>query len=145
MRITPKQKSEYPYFEEIATRWRDNDVYGHMNNVVFYEFSDSVVNHWLSTKASLKVPNSPVLGLVVETKCTYFSELQFPKPVNCGLKVNKIGNTSVSYEIGLFSGLDEMTAARISFVHVYVDAKSRRPVSLPQSLIDALETIKAVV
>ena len=141
MRIKPSMKSEYAYFKKMTTRWRDNDVYGHMNNVVFYEFADTIVNEWLQTNGGLDIPNGTIIGLVVETTCTYFSELGFPKSVNSGLKVVKVGNTSVSYEVGLFNGEDENTAARIKFVHVYVDIKTRKPTALPQSLKNSLNSI----
>jgi len=107
MRQVPTVKQDYLYFEELKTRWRDSDVYGHMNNAVFYEYADTIVNSWLINKGSLNVPLSKTVGLVVETRCTYFSEIKFPDLVTAGLKLNKLGNSSVHYEIGLFSNFEE--------------------------------------
>ena len=142
----PEQKNlnEYRFFQKFSTRWRDNDVYGHMNNVVFYEFVDSTVNNWLNIKANLKVPSSSVIGLVVETKCNFFSPLCFPQEINCGLVLKHKGNTSVSYEVGIFKESDHLTAALATLVHVYVDSKTRKPVSLPERLDNALSEITLV-
>ena len=107
MRQVPSIREDYLYFEQLNTRWRDNDVYGHMNNAVFYEYADTVVNGWLIKKGSLDVPKSESVGLVVETRCTFFSELKFPNIITCGLKLNRLGNSSVEYEIGLFLILKE--------------------------------------
>jgi acyl-CoA thioester hydrolase len=142
MKPVQKNRSNYIFFKEYETRWRDNDVYGHMNNVVFYEFVDSIVNHWLNLSGGLSVPNSEVVGLVVETKCNYFSSLGFPHPVLCGLSVSNIGNTSVTYEVGLFDNSKQSAAAQVSFVHVYVDCKTHKTVALPQTLLVALNKIK---
>ena len=144
MRIKPTTKQDYAYFEEMTTRWRDNDVYGHMNNVVFYEYVDTVVNSWLIKTHSLVIPGGPIIGLVVETRCTYFSEIGFPEVLTAGLKVNRIGKSSVQYEVGLFSGQEDKTAARILFTHVCVDSKSRKPVKIPQAMLESLNTIQKV-
>ena len=141
MKPVQKNKEHYFFFKEYETRWRDNDVYGHMNNVVFYEFVDSVVNHWLNISDALKVPNDKIIGLVVQTQCNYFSALGFPKSVTCGLKVEKIGRTSVTYDVGLFNENESHCAAQVSFVHAYVDAITRKPVLLTSSLLKALEGI----
>jgi len=138
MKPIQKNKDNYIFFKEYETRWRDNDVYGHMNNVVFYEFVDSIVNSWLSECGGLKVPSSEVIGLVVHTECNYFSELGFPKPVICGLRVEKIGKTSVTYDVGLFNSDQNLCAAQITFVHVYVDSINRNPINLPRHLVKAL-------
>tara|TARA_B100001996_G_scaffold381890_1_gene372330 strand:+ start:2841 stop:3275 length:435 start_codon:yes stop_codon:yes gene_type:complete len=141
MRIKQTSKQDYAYFEKMATRWRDNDVYGHMNNVVFYEYVDTVVNSWLIKTNSLVIPSGRIIGLVVETKCTYFSEIGFPGVITAGLKVNRIGESSVQYEVGLFFNQEDKTAARVLFTHVCVDSNSRKPVKIPQELLKALETI----
>ena len=112
-----------------------------MNNVVFYEFVDSIVNHWLNVSNALKVPNDDIIGLVVQTKCNYFDQLGFPNKVACGLKVEKIGNTSVTYDVGLFNADQFYCAAQVSFIHVYVDARTRSPTLLPSTLVKALRTI----
>ena len=141
MRIKQTSKQDYAYFEKMTTRWRDNDVYGHMNNVVFYEYVDTVVNSWLIKTNSLVIPSGAIIGLVVETKCTYFSEIGFPGVITAGLKVNRIGESSVQYEVGLFFNQEDKTAARVLFTHVCVDSNSRKPVKIPQELLKALETI----
>lgn len=141
MRQVPSIREDYLYFEKLNTRWRDNDVYGHMNNAVFYEYADTVVNGWLIKKGSLDVPKSETVGLVVETRCTFFSELKFPNIITCGLKLNRLGNSSVEYEIGLFSDLERKTAAKIIFIHVFVDVKTRRPKKIPQKLLIPLKTL----
>ena len=141
MKPVQKNKENYIFFKEYETRWRDNDIYGHMNNVVFYEFVDSIINFWLAECGGLQVPNSKIIGLVVNTECNYFSELGYPKPVTCGLRVEKIGNTSVTYDVGLFNSSENLCAAQVTFVHAYVDYVSRNPVSLPNNLIQALSGI----
>lgn len=141
MKPVQKKKEDYIFFKSYETRWRDNDVYGHMNNVVFYEFVDSVVNHWLNMSGALKVPHDDIIGLVVQTQCNYFSQLGFPNKVTCGLRVEKVGNSSVTYDVGLFSSDQVSCAAQVSFVHVYVDSVKRRPVLLPKSLVTALKKI----
>ncbi len=141
MRLKPTFRQDYAYFEEMTTRWRDNDVYGHMNNVVFYEYVDTVVNSWLIKTNSLTIPGGSIIGLVVETKCTYFSEIGFPGVVTAGLKVNRIGGSSIQYEVGLFFNQADKSAARIFFTHVCVDSNSRKPVKVPKKLLEALDTI----
>jgi len=141
MRMKPTSRQDYAYFEEMTTRWRDNDVYGHMNNVVFYEYVDTVVNSWLIKTNSLVIPSGPIIGLVVETRCTYFSEIGFPGVLTAGLKVNRIGESSVQYEVGLFFGKEKKTAARILFTHVCVDSNSKKPVKIPDKLLQSLKSI----
>lgn len=124
--MQPDTRADYAYALELPTRWNDNDVYGHINNAVYYEYFDTVVNHWLIDNGLLTIGQSETIGLVVETGCAYFAPLTFPDPVTARLRVTKIGGSSVRYEIGLF-GNDETAAARGHFVHVYVDEKTRRP------------------
>ena len=141
MKPIQNNKEDYCFFKEYETRWRDNDVYGHMNNIVFYEFVDSVVNHWLNISGALEVPHSDTIGLVARTTCNYFDQLGFPNNVTCGLKVDKIGKTSVTYDVGLFNVEQFYCSAQVSFVHVYVDSATRKPVLLPSKLISALSKI----
>ncbi len=141
MRALRKNKDNYIFFKSYETRWRDNDVYGHMNNIVFYEFADTVVNHWLNISNALKVPNDDVIGLVVHTQCNYFSQLGYPNMVTCGLKVENIGKTSVTYDIGLFDENQFQCAAQILFVHAYVGFQDRKPTLIPDSLLTALGSI----
>ena len=135
-------RADYAQFKQMTTRWRDNDVYGHMNNVVFYEYVDTAVNLWLIENAGLDVPRGEVVGLVVETSCTYHAALKFPEPIDIGLRVSNIGNTSVTFEIGMFSTDQPQAAAEARFTHVYVDADTHRPVPLPDKLRAALQTFE---
>lgn len=134
-------RADYAQFKQMTTRWRDNDVYGHMNNVVFYEYVDTAVNLWLIENAGLDIPGGEVVGLVVETSCTFHAPLGFPEPLDIGLSVSRIGNTSVTFEIGLFALAVDLAAAEARFTHVYVDASTRRPVPLPENLSNALQAL----
>ncbi|MDE2297056.1 MAG: acyl-CoA thioesterase [Burkholderiales bacterium] len=137
-RPAPQPRSAYRHFSSISTRWMDNDAYGHINNVVYYSFFDTVVNRHLIEAGVLDVQRSPVIGLVVETHCNYFSPLAFPQTVDTGLRVARLGATSVRYEIGLFGAGEPLSAASGHFVHVYVDRETRRPAALPDALIQTL-------
>ena len=128
----------FGHHREIPTRWMDNDVYGHVNNVVYYAFFDTVVNGYLIDQGALAIDTSPVIGLVVETQCRYFAPVAFPDRVTAGLRVVRMGNSSVRYEVGLFRNEESLAAAQGHFVHVYVDRATRRPVSLPAALKTAL-------
>ena len=142
-RPAPSPRSTYRAFRTIPTRWMDNDVYGHMNNVVHYSLFDTAVNGWLIDQGVLDFRNGEQVGLVVETGCRYFSEMAFPDIVTAGLRVTRLGTSSVRYEVGLFRNGDEMPAAEGFFVHVYVDSGSRRPKALHDALRRALEGIAA--
>lgn len=140
-------RSAYRIFRPIGTRWSDNDVYGHVNNVVYYSWFDTAVNGYLIESGAVDIHTGSVIGLVIETQCNYFSPLAFPEPVLAGIRVAHVGSSSVRYEIGLFSGRDgtpaaQMTAAKGHFIHVYVDRQTRRPVPLPTRLLTTLETLK---
>jgi acyl-CoA thioester hydrolase len=134
----PETRADYRHFLSIPTRWMDNDVYGHVNNVVYYSYFDTVVNSYLIEKGALDIAASPVIGLAVESKCRFMHELTYPEIVEAGLRVGRLGNTSVRYEIGLFRAGRAEPAATGYFVHVYVDRATRRPVPLPQALRAAL-------
>lgn len=140
-RPAPLPRSAYRHFQVIPTRWMDNDVYGHVNNVVYYSYFDTVVNQYLIEQGVLDIESSAVVGLVVETQCSYFSAISFPDQVHAGLRVARIGTSSVRYEIGLFRNDAPETAALGHFVHVYVDRATRRPVDLPAPMRVALERI----
>ena len=127
----------------MDTRWADNDAYGHMNNVVYYAFFDTAVNLWLRESAGLPVPGGEVVGLVVETGCTYHESLGWPDPVESGLATLRVGSTSVTYAVGLFRPGAAEAAAEGRFTHVYVDAATRRPAPLPDALRRAAEAILA--
>lgn len=134
-------RAAYPHFLTVPTRWMDNDVYGHVNNVVYYSWFDTVVNRFLIDRGVLDIQASPVIGLVVNTQCNYFASVAFPQAVEGGLRVARLGKSSVHYQIGLFVAGLETPAAVGDFTHVYVDRVSGRPVPLPDDLRAALETI----
>ncbi|MBG6082225.1 acyl-CoA thioesterase [Rubrivivax gelatinosus] len=140
-RPQPLPRSHYPRFDSITTRWMDNDVYGHVNNVVYYSFFDTAVNRWLIEAGALDIHAGEVIGLVVETQCHYFAPLAFPQRVDAGLRVAHLGRSSVRYEVGLFAEGEPTTAAAGHFIHVYVDRATRRPVALPPALLAALQPL----
>jgi acyl-CoA thioester hydrolase len=139
VRPSPQPRSAYRHFSGITTRWMDNDAYGHINNVVYYSYFDTVVNRYLIEAGVLDVERSPVIGLVVETHCNYFASLAFPQTVEAGLRVAHLGASSVRYEIGLFGAGEPLAAACGHFVHVYVDRETRRPAKLPTALTTTLQ------
>ena len=141
-RPQPPERSSYRVFRSISTRWMDNDVYGHVNNVVYYSFFDTAVNGYLIDAGALEIETSPVIGLVVESHCNYYAPLAYPQAVEAGLRVAQVGRSSVRYEIGLFAAGDSRCAAAGHFVHVYVDRQTRRPAVLPEALRAALETLR---
>ena len=141
----PELRRAYRVLRPITTRWSDNDTYGHVNNVVYYSWFDTAVNAYLIEQGALDIHASQtigqVVGLVIETKCNYFSPLTFPQTVEAGIRVVHIGTSSVRYEVGIF-GAEGPCAAKGHFVHVYVDAISRRPTALPEKLKIVLETLQ---
>ena len=142
-RPSPLGRDEFALFRSLQTRWADNDMYGHMNNVVHYALFDTAINGWLIEQEFLDPMTSDIVGLVVETGCSYFAEMGFPDRVTAGIRIGHIGNSSVRYEIALFRNDEETAAAQGHFVHVYVDRATRRPVPLPSALRSALEKIAA--
>ncbi|MFT3802917.1 MAG: thioesterase family protein [Burkholderiaceae bacterium] len=131
-------RTTYPVLSEVTTRWSDNDIYGHVNNVVYYSYFDTVVNRYLIEQGALDIHGGEVIGLVVQSRCDYFAPLAFPDPVVAGISVARLGNSSVHYRIALFGSDGDEPAAEGRFVHVYVDRHTRRPVALPQRLRQAL-------
>ena len=131
-------RAAYAAFQTITTRWMDNDVYGHVNNVQYYSFFDTAVNRWLIEQGVLDIHQGQVIGLVVETSCSYFQPIAFPETVHAGIRVAKLGNSSVRYEVGLFRDDDQIVSAAGHFIHVYVDRATNRPVPLPDPLRAAL-------
>src|SRR5271170_4144692 len=122
----PETRARYPHFAAVPTRWMDNDVYGHVNNVVYYAYFDTVINRYLIAFGGLDIKTSEVIGLCVESRCTYRKPIAFPDDVDAGLRVAKLGRSSVAYEIGIFARGEETPAAEGSFVHVFVDRETRR-------------------
>ncbi|HYE40353.1 MAG TPA: thioesterase family protein [Ramlibacter sp.] len=138
----PEGREAYKAFRAITTRWMDNDAYGHVNNVVYYSWFDTAVNAHLIEQGVLDIHGGETIGLVVETQCNYFDSLAFPQPVEAGLRVARIGQSSVRYEVGLFARGAALTAAKGHFVHVYVDRATRRPAALPEPLKKVLEALQ---
>ncbi len=141
-RPQPLPRSHFPRFQTLTTRWMDNDVYGHVNNVVHYSFFDTAVNRYLIEAGALDIHAGAVIGLVVQTQCHYFESIAFPQTVHAGLRVAHLGRSSVRYEVGLFADEAPLAAAVGHFVHVYVDRASRRPVTVPDALRAALEPLR---
>ena len=139
----PPLRSDYREGSRITTRWNDNDPYGHVNNAIYYFWFDTAVNRYLVEQGALDITGGPVIGLVVNTSCDYFAPIAFPDEGNARIRVDRLGNSSVTYGVGLFRGDEETASAAGSFTHVYVDRESRRPVSLPDGLRLALEAISA--
>ncbi len=137
----PAPRSDYRVFRSIGTSWMDNDAYGHVNNVVYYSWFDTAVNAYLIEHGVLDIHQGDTIGLVIETQCNYFSPLAFPQTVEAGIRVARLGASSVRYEVGLFAQGEPLTAARGHFIHVYVDKHSRRPMPLALSLKTVLETL----
>jgi len=138
-RAGPRGRDTYRHFTCLTTRWMDNDVYGHLNNVVYYSLFDTAVNGYLIDTGALDIHHGEVIGLVVATHCNYFSPIEFPKRIDAGLRVARIGSSSVRYEIGLFAEGEPLSAAHGHFIHVYVDRATRRPAALPASLNQVLQ------
>ena len=143
-RAMAQPRSAYRHFTRLDTRWMDNDVYGHINNVVYYSYFDTAVNRYLIDAQALDINNGDVIGLVVQTQCHYFEPLAFPQALEAGLSVSHVGRTSVHWDVGLFAAEAQATAAAGHFVHVYVDRATRRPVALPPALLVALQSIRSL-
>lgn len=141
-RPTISTRADYADFYSLQTRWIDNDVYGHMNNVVHYSLFDTAVNGWLVQHGLLDPQTSNSFGLVVETGCKYFAEMKFPDRVTAGLRISKLGNSSVRFEIGLFRNDENTASAQGFFVHVYVDRSTKRPTPIDMLRREAFETLK---
>ena len=136
-----ERRANYPHFLEIATRWMDNDIYGHVNNVVYYSYFDTVVNEYLVRAGGLDIHAGSVIGIAVESLCRFHRSIAFPDVIEAGLRAGRLGNSSVRYEIGLFRRGDEEPAATGHFVHVFVDRGNRRPVAIPGPIRAALQRL----
>ena len=137
----PEPRTSYKVWRTIGTRWMDNDAYGHVNNVVYYSWFDTAVNAYLIEQGVLDIHHGDTIGLVIETQCNYFSPLAFPQTIDAGIRVARLGSSSVRYEVGLFAQGEPLTAAKGHFIHVYVDKQTRRPIPLPLNLKTVLETL----
>ncbi len=134
-------RAAFRVFRPIATRWMDNDAYGHVNNVHYYAYFDSAVNGWLIERGLLDIAASPVVGLVAETGCTYFESVAFPDPLEAGLAVARLGRSSVRYRVAIFRAGAEAAVAQGHFVHVYVERATQRPVDVPEAVRAALNEL----
>ena len=140
MRDTPR--SGFAHFVAIATRWMDNDIYGHVNNVQYYSYFDTAVNQFLIERGVLDIHKGEVVGFVVDSGCSYFSPIAFPDTVHVGIRVAKLGNSSVRYEIALYRNDDPLPCAAGHFVHVYVDRSNNRSVPIPAEVRNVLAPIR---
>ncbi|MDO8178500.1 MAG: thioesterase family protein [Undibacterium sp.] len=143
MSIEAKQRSDFQYFHAIQTRWMDNDAYGHVNNVIYYSWFDTVVNQFLIVNGALNIAVSQTIGLVIETQCNYLASVSFPDVITAGVCVSKLGNSSVRYEVGIFRNNDNFASAQGHFVHVYVDRETRKPTPIPAQTRHLLQTIQS--
>ena len=141
MRQNPTNRSNYNYFSKMKTRWNDNDIYGHLNNVIYYELFDTAVNKWLIENNLIDIKNGNNIGLIVQSGCNYFSSFEYPEDIDAGIRVTKIGNSSVRYEVGLFKSNDDLASADGFFIHVYVDRVSNKPINLDYEFKKKLDTI----
>ena len=138
-RPPPSVRADYRWFHAITTRWMDNDAFGHVNNVVYYSWIDTAVNRYLLDRGLLDLAASPVVGIVAETGCRYVSQITYPDDVTVGIRVAKLGRSSVRYAVGIFRADQDTASAEAHFVHVYVDRASMRPVEIPDFIRAGLE------
>ena len=137
-------RADYRHFLDIATRWHDNDIYGHVNNVVYYGYFDTVVNEYLVRAGGLDIHHGAVIGIIVESQCNYHRSLCFPEIISAGLRVAKLGRSSVRYEIAIFQQNQETPAATGYFIHVFVQRGAQKPVEIPEKIRAALERVQAL-
>jgi acyl-CoA thioester hydrolase len=137
----PQRRADYPHLLAIPTRWLDNDVYGHVNNVQYYAFFDTVINRWLIEEGGLDIHRGQVIGVCAESHCRFDAPIAFPATIDAGLRVGKVGGSSVRYEIGLFRGGSDEPLASGWFVHVFVDRDTRRPAGIPEQVRESLERL----
>ena len=135
------QRADYRHFQPITTRWHDNDIYGHVNNVTYYSFFDSAVNGYLIERGGLDIHDGEVVGFVVSSSCDYFASIAYPELIEVGLRVGKLGNSSVQYELAVFRAGEDEACAAGRFVHVFVDRASNQPVAIPAGLREAMEQL----
>ena len=135
------QRTDYAHFQPITTRWHDNDIYGHVNNVTYYSFFDTTVNTYLVEVGGLDIHDGNVVGFVVNSACDYFASIAFPERIDVGVRVGKLGNSSVQYELAVFKADEPDACAAGRFVHVFVDRASNQPVAIPAGLREVLERL----
>lgn len=136
------KRQDYKWFHPMTSRWSDNDRYGHFNNVVYYSFFDTAVNHYLIAEGGLDIDLDPIIGIVPESGCRYFRSAAYPDAIEAGLRVGKLGNSSVRYELGIFLANEDQPLAEGFFVHVFVDRLTQRPVPMPEKIRQALSRLQ---
>ena len=141
-RAPPESRARYRHFQAIPTRWMDNDLYGHVNNVVYYSYFDTLINRYLIEEGGLDIHRATVIGIAVETQCRFHRSFAYPETIDAGLRVGKLGNSSVRYEIGLFRQGMDAPAAVGEFVHVFVAREDERPTAMPAGIRDCLVRLK---
>jgi acyl-CoA thioester hydrolase len=141
MKAEANRRSDYRHFHPITTRWTDNDAYVHVNNVVYYSWFDTAANQFLIANGALDIEHSPVIGLVIETQSNYFAAVSFPDRISAGVRVAKLGNSSVRYEVAIFRGDEDTASAQGHSVHVYVDRATRKPSTIPDKMGNFLQPI----
>lgn len=137
------QRSDYGYFVPLTTRWHDNDIYGHVNNVVYYSYFDTTANSFLIHEGGLDIHTSDVIGVVVSSNCDFFSSIAYPDELEGGLRVGKLGNSSVTYELAIFKRGEPGAVAAGSFTHVFVERETQRPTPIPERIRGALQKLEA--
>ncbi len=140
-RKPPPSRIDYRHFTPIQTRWEDNDLYGHVNNVVYYSYFDTAVNRFLIEQGGLRIHSDTVVGVVVDSQCSYFSSIAYPDALEAGLGISKLGTSSVVYEVGIFRQNESVAVAAGHFVHVFVGRDDQQPVPIPTSIRTALTTL----
>lgn len=143
-RASAHRRDDYKYFVPITSRWQDNDVYGHINNVVYYSYFDTTANHYLIHEAGLDIAASDTIGVVVSSGCDYFASAAYPQSLEGALRVGRLGNSSVNYELAIFRRGDSEALAAGHFTHVFVERRSQKPVAIPDSIREALKAIAVV-
>jgi acyl-CoA thioester hydrolase len=141
-RKPPAQRSQFRHFRTVPTRWMDNDLYGHVNNVVYYSYFDTVINRYLIDPGGLDIHAGPVVGIAVETSCRFYRSFTYPEDVEAALRVLHLGTSSVRYEVGLFGAGEDTARADGEFVHVFVDRSTMRPVPMPPRMREALDKLR---
>jgi acyl-CoA thioester hydrolase len=137
----PQRRADFGYHLPIATRWSDNDLYGHVNNVVYYSYFDTIINRWLIAEGGLDIHGGDVIGLCVDSRCSYLAPVSFPDALEAGLRVVHLGRSSVRYQIAIFAAGNDEAAAQGEFVHVFVGRADRRPIELPARMRAALDRL----
>lgn len=145
MRPEPPARADYRTFRPITTRWMDNDVYGHVNNAIYYSFFDTTVSGWLVDQGIVDYERGQIIGLAVDSQCSYFAPISFPAAITGGMRVDRLGRSSVTYAVGIFRGDEDRASAAGTFTHVYVDRETRRPRPLADDVRAKLETVLKTV